>query len=396
MPSEKMHPSETMRFGKYALIEKISVGPHGEEVFLARQAGLEKTIALKRIASERIPSDSIRETLHKAKMAAQLHHPNLVQIYDIGKMDGVYFIAMEYIFGRNMRRILPKADSMGVCIPIAYSLRIASSVCDALYYTHERTDLYGNALNIVHREISPEHIFVSFDGTVKVKLSSLGVGEKTTEKSYQSPEQYAGESLDPRSDLFSLGAVLYECVTGYKLFPGPEEAVCKAIMDGKVPAPSSFKPGIPESVERILLKALCRKKNERYENARQMQQDIDCFLSQYEFMPSNSHLASFLKQLFSDELEKEKKQLMACGSHSNYMREILDLLDDESSCAVQLIPLRPKAERSDSSYTDNSEKVLTVCVEAAVYETIKVIAERNCIPIGTLLRDVLASYVKYK
>ena len=151
------------RFGKYTLINRIAVGGMAE-IFLARQEGVEgfeKTICIKRIRPHLSSQPNfVRMFLNEAKLAAQLNHPNIVQIYDLGKIGESYFIAMEYVFGRDMRRIIPKADSMGIPFPMVYALKIASSVCEGLYYAHQKTDTYGTALSIVHRDVTPENIFV--------------------------------------------------------------------------------------------------------------------------------------------------------------------------------------------------------------------------------------------
>src|SRR5688572_5783532 len=210
---------EPARFGKYTLLERIAVGGMAE-IFLARQAGLEgfeKTIVIKRIRPHLSNQTSfVKMFLNEAKLAAQLSHPNIVQIYDLGKIGESYFIAMEYIFGRDMRRIIPKADGMGIPFPMVYALKIASSACEGLYHAHQKHDLYGNPLNIVHRDVTPENIMVSFDGTVKVLDFGIakaansvesGPGEIKGKLSYMSPEQCQGLVLDQRSDLFSLGTV---------------------------------------------------------------------------------------------------------------------------------------------------------------------------------------------
>src|SRR5262245_667565 len=323
-PSEAKKP---IRFGKYTLIDRIAVGGMAE-IFLARQAGLEgfeKTIVIKRIRPHLSKQASfVKMFLNEAKLAAQLNHPNIVQIYDLGKIGESYFIAMEYIFGRDMRRIIPKADSLGIPFPMVYALKIASSVCEGLYYAHQKVDLYGNPLNIVHRDVTPENIFVSFDGTVKVldfgiakaanQIEQTRAGEIKGKLSYMSPEQCMGKALDNRSDLFSLGAVLYEWLTGFKLFTGDSEvAILKSITEGKIYAPSYYKADIPEGVEAILMKALEKDREKRYQTAWEMQYDLDQFLSQYEFTPSNIHLSNFLKQLFSDELEAERNRLDNVG-----------------------------------------------------------------------------------
>ena len=142
------------------------------EIFVAHQsgvAGFEKVIVIKRIRPHLSQQPNfVKMFLNEAKLAAQLSHPNIVQIYDLGEISRSYFIAMEYIFGRDMRRIIPKADELGIPFPMVYALKIASSVCEGLYYAHQKSDPYGNPLHIVHRDVTPENVFVSFDGTVKV------------------------------------------------------------------------------------------------------------------------------------------------------------------------------------------------------------------------------------
>ncbi len=415
MGIEESRSREPHRFGKYTLIDRIAVGGMAE-IFLARQAGLEgfeKTIVIKRIRPHLSSQKAfVKMFLNEAKLAAQLNHPNIVQIYDLGKIGETYFIAMEYIFGRDMRRIIPKADSMGIPFPMVYALKIASSVCEGLFYAHQKTDIYGNPLNIVHRDVTPENIFVSFDGTVKVldfgiakaanQIEQTRAGEIKGKLSYMSPEQCMGKPLDHRSDIFSLGVVLYEWVTGFKLFTGENEvAILKSITEGKIYAPSYFKADIPEAVEHILMKALEKDRERRYQTAWDMQYDIDQFLSQYEFTPSNIHLSNFLKQLFSDELEEEKKRLMA-GSRQpapapvpEEVEEVEEVLPDNAP-----IPLRPKREEHTEIARlptgEGSERVLTVSVAEDTYESLKQLAERNRIPVGTLLRDVLTAYLKYK
>ncbi len=415
MAPDESRIKETHRFGKYTLIDRIAVGGMAE-IFLARQAGLEgfeKTIVIKRIRPHLSNQKAfVKMFLNEAKLAAQLNHPNIVQIYDLGKIADTYFIAMEYIFGRDMRRIIPKADAMGIPFPMVYALKIASSVCEGLFYAHQKMDLYGNPLNIVHRDVTPENIFVSFDGTVKIldfgiakaanQIEQTRAGEIKGKLSYMSPEQCMGKPLDHRSDIFSLGVVLYEWITGFKLFTGESEvAILKSITEGKIYAPSYFKADIPEAVERILMKALDKDREARYQTAWEMQYDVDQFLSQYEFTPSNIHLSNFLKQLFSDELEEEKKRLTAGGRPPAGVQEILEDIEDAeiSPSKPEPIPLRPKVqERTEVAQHpgDGSDKVLTVSVSEPLYETLKAIAERNRIPVGTLVRDVLAGYLKYK
>ncbi|HEY8210888.1 MAG TPA: serine/threonine-protein kinase, partial [Myxococcaceae bacterium] len=153
---------EPVPFGKYLLLERIAVGGMAE-IFLARQAdGSEKRLVIKRIRPHLSKQTAfVKMFLNEAKLAAQLNHRNVVQIYDLGKIAESYFIAMEHIRGRDMRRIIPKADGQGIPFPMVYALKIASSICEGLYYAHQKHDQFGNPLHIVHRDITPENVMVS-------------------------------------------------------------------------------------------------------------------------------------------------------------------------------------------------------------------------------------------
>src|SRR5438128_790097 len=316
------------QYGKYLLLDRIAVGGMAE-IFLARQMGVEgfeKTVVLKRIRPHLGDKKSfVKMFLNEAKLAAQLTHPNVVTIHDLGKVSDSYFIAMEYLFGRDMRRVMPKAESLGIPFPIVYACKIASQVLEGLYYAHKKADIYGVPLGIVHRDVTPENIFVSFDGGVKVldfgiakaanQVEMTRAGEIKGKLSYMSPEQCMGKPLDARSDVFSLGVVLYEWITGFKLFTGESDvAVLKSITDGKIYRPSYFKADVPEQVEQILMKALEKDREQRYQSAWEMQYDLDKFLAGNEFTPSNQHLATFMKQLFADEMEEERRRVRVRGA----------------------------------------------------------------------------------
>jgi len=405
------------RFGKYVLLDRIAVGGMAE-IFLARQEGLEgfeKTIVIKRIRPHLSNQKSfVAMFLNEAKLAAQLNHPNIVQIYDLGKIGESYFIAMECIIGRDMRRILPKAESMGVGFPMVYALKVASSVCEGLYYAHQRTDPYGVPLRIVHRDVTPENIFVSFDGTVKIldfgiakaanQIEQTRAGEIKGKLSYMSPEQCMGKSLDQRSDIFSLGAVLYEWITGFKLFSGESEvAILKSITDGKITPPSQFRKDVPEAVERILMKALEQDRDTRYQTAWEMQSDLDEFLTKRDFMPSNIHLANFLRDLFRDELEEERQRLLAQGSAQSPPRlEVLPggeggPLDED---LLPPIPLRPRDRfregNPSGTHPNRKARELTLELSEADYEALRKLADRNDMGMSALIADLLQTYLKYR
>ena len=311
------------RLGRYTLIEQIAIGGMAE-IWLARMGGVEgfeKLVVIKRIKDHLAKEPSfVRMFLNEARLAAQLNHPNICQIYDLGKLNQSYFIAMEYLFGRDLSEITPKSEREGIPFPLEYAIKILLHVCEGLYYAHGKTDPFGEPLHIVHRDISPQNIFVSFDGNVKILDFGIAKAanqyEKTQEGtlkgklSYMSPEQILGQPYDGRSDLFGLGVVFYELVTGYKLFTGDNElAVLKSIVDVPVYPPSYFNDKIPEELDQIILKALEKDPADRFQNAWEMQQELNQLMSQFEFNPSNLHLSNFLKQLFADEIEREVRYL---------------------------------------------------------------------------------------
>ncbi len=400
-----------IKYGKYTLIDRIAVGGMAE-IFLARQAGLEgfeKTIVIKRIRPHLGKQPSfVKMFLNEAKLAAQLDHPNIVQIYDLGKIADTYFIAMEYIFGRDMRRVIPKAESMGIPFPMVYALKIVSSVCEGLYYAHQKGDIYGNPLNIVHRDVTPENIFVSFDGTVKVldfgiakaanQIEQTRAGEIKGKLSYMSPEQVVGKALDARSDIFSLGVVLYEWITGFKLFTGENEvAILKSISEGKIYAPSYFKADIPEAVEHILMKALDKDREQRYQTAWEMQYDIDQFLSEYEFTPSNIHLSNFLKQLFSDELEEEKKRLLSEGAPLPVEEAVEDDEDDgvEVTFDNRTVVADGNAVVRLEPQTQGDTTVVPIKLPAGEFAYLEEVARRHGITVAALVHELLAGYLRF-
>jgi len=294
------------------------------EVFLAIQTGLqgfEKYLAIKRIRPHLCGEEAfVRMFLNEARLAAQLQHPNIVQIFDLGRIGESYFIAMEYISGRDMSRVVPKAEELGIRMPIEYALTVASKVLDGLAYAHTKTDTFGKPLNIVHRDITPENIMVAWSGNVNIldfgiaKATShtdqTKAGEIKGKLSYMSPEQAMGKTLDQRSDLFSLGIILYEWITGCRLFNGENEmAILKQIIDEKIYPPSYFREEIPADVEAILMKALDKNRDKRYQSAREMGLEIHQCLSRSEFTPSSAHLGAFMNQMFSEEVSREQKFL---------------------------------------------------------------------------------------
>ncbi len=417
--------SRPVSFGKYTLLERIAVGGMAE-VFLAVQSGLhgfEKHLAIKRIRPHLCGEESfVRMFLHEAKLAAQLQHPNIVQIFDLGRIGESYFIAMEYISGRDMSRVVPRAEKLGIMFPIEYAAAIATSVLDGLAHAHVKTDPFGEPLHIVHRDITPENIMVGWNGNVKIldfgiaKASSQSdqtrAGEIKGKLSYMSPEQAMGKSLDARSDIFSLGIVLYEWITGYRLFTGENEmAILKSIIEGKIYPPSYFREEVPESLEDILMRALAKDREERSQSAREMQFDLLQWLSKAEFSPSNAHLANFMKQMFAEEIASEQKVLATAAALSSSRRTPppppMDEVKAGSSGRVQVGDAVGHAKTPSSGSGVGRAAQLIVVDEAAragqvalrlepgELERVKAAAQRANTTPEQMLLEILRSSIKY-
>ncbi|WP_225410499.1 serine/threonine protein kinase [Stigmatella hybrida] len=405
---------DTSRFGKYQLIDRIAVGGMAE-IFLAHQVdgeGLETPVVIKRIRPHLSKHASfVKMFLNEARLAAQLNHPNIVQIHDLGKIGESYFIAMEYIFGRDMRRIIPKAEALGIPFPMVYALKIASDVCAGLHYAHRKVDLYGNPLNIVHRDVTPENIFVAFDGMVKVldfgiakatnQVEETRSGELKGKISYMSPEQCQGKVVDCRSDIFSVGVALYEWLTGFKLFTGESEvAVMRSITEGKIYAPSYFKADIPEPVEAILMKALEKDRDRRYQTAAEMRAAIDAFLNAYEFTPTQLHLSNFLRQLFLDEMQAEQGRLVQQTSGLEEVLELEEAKSDPSTLPpVALVSAPPPAPAAPPVLREKrnlSERLLSVPLPTEQLAALEAVAQRNGVSVNKMVAELLAAWLKYR
>jgi serine/threonine-protein kinase len=425
MPSA-VQQRETGRFGKYRLIDRIAVGGMAE-IFLAHQQqedGRETPVVIKRIRPHLSKHAAfLKMFLNEARLAAQLNHPNVVQIFDLGKIAESYFIAMEYVAGRDMRRVVPKAEALGIAFPLVYAVKIASCVCAGLHHAHTKADIYGNPLNIVHRDVSPENIIVAFDGSVKIldfgiAKASSGVeqtrtGEIKGKLSYMSPEQCMGKTLDCRSDIFSLGVVLYEWLTGFKLFTGESEvAVMRSVTEGKIYAPSYFREDLPERLEAILMRALERDRDKRYQTAEELGRDLDAFLAAYDFTPTSLHLANFLKQLFDEELQEEQRRMATRTAAAPTSEEALELsevvaaLDTERGVPAPAPVAPPLGGESASELATGPHpavgeattepRMVAVPLSPGVYEALEAIARRNGVSPARVVSELLETWLRYR
>jgi eukaryotic-like serine/threonine-protein kinase len=303
------------QYGKYVLLKRLALGGMAE-IFLARQsgaAGFQKLVVLKRILPQFSSESSFVEMfLDEGRLGATLTHPNIVQIYDLGEAEGAYFIAMEFVAGQDLYMISRKALERGPPVPPAIAARIVANMAEGLHCAHTAKDFKGNALNIVHRDVSPSNVIVSYDGAVKLLDFGIAKAESQTTKtqggtlkgkySYMSPEQIRGEPLDGRSDVFALGIVLYESITGRRLYKGSSElSIINAVLNGDVRAPSSLVPEIPSELDSICLKALEKNIKKRYASAQEMQLELERFLASQSAGPASVALRQYMMSLFNEE-----------------------------------------------------------------------------------------------
>jgi serine/threonine-protein kinase len=297
--------------GRYRLLRRLATGGMGE-LYLALAVGVqgfEKLIVVKRILPHFAANpEFLAMFLNEARLSAKIDHPNVVRVYDQGRAgDSVYF-TMEYLHGQHLGRVISTVRMHGQEFPIAHAVAIAAAMCEGLHCAHEMRGVDGQPQEIVHRDVSPSNIFVMFSGQVKLvdfgiakALSSTNLtreGARKGKANYMSPEQCRAEPVDRRSDIFSLGIVLYEMLTLQRLFAGENEfAVMNQIVRGIIPPPSSRRP-IPAELERIVLKALAAAPDDRYPTAQAMAEDLQRFAAAEGLVCSSGALAEFLHGLF--------------------------------------------------------------------------------------------------
>ncbi|MBS2027118.1 MAG: protein kinase [Deltaproteobacteria bacterium] len=308
-------------FGRYQLLKKLAAGGMAE-VYLARQSGLEgfeKLVVIKRILPHLAGDEEfVQMFLNEARIAARFNHANIVQIYDLGKMEETYFIGMEYVHGEDLGRVMRKAWNAGTWIPPQLALRVIAQACEGLHYAHTKADDSGQPLNVVHRDISPQNILVSFDGGVKVvdfgiakaadSASNTRSGTLKGKYAYMSSEQAQGKAVDARTDVFALGLVLYELLTGVRpLKRDTDIQTLQAALQCEIEPPSKVA-SISDTLDPLIMKALTRRADDRYNSARDFQLAIEDYLVQNQLAASSVHLSEFMKTLFADRLDEEKRE----------------------------------------------------------------------------------------
>src|SRR5580704_12357180 len=277
-----------------------------------RLAGFEKYVALKMIHPNFAEDEQfIQMLVDEAKIAVQLTHGNIAQTFDLGRVGDTYYITMEYIDGADLYKLLRRGSEIDFEMPLDVCAFIGKEVASALEYAHRKKDTFGKPLGIVHRDVSPQNVLVSYAG--EVKLVDFGIAKATSKAKqtaigvikgkyyYMSPEQAWGDPIDFRSDIFSAGIVLYEMLTGQMLYLEEDlHRLLEMARRGEIAPPSSLRKGIPPQLERIVMHALAKVPGERYQNAGDLATDLERFLHTYSPVFTAAKLSTLLRQVVGE------------------------------------------------------------------------------------------------
>jgi serine/threonine protein kinase len=352
------------RFGKYLLVGEIAVGGMAE-VFLAVHKGVEgfiKVVVIKRVLPHLINNtDFIRMFVDEARLEARLEHPNIVRTYEFGEVNGQYYTAMEYLPGEDLCKALNNLSVSRQLMPLHIAAGITSQLCAGLHFAHHFTDTDGQPLNLVHRDINPANIIITYGG--EVKIIDFGVAKSKTnvqtltgmikgKVAYMPPEQVLGREVDHRADIFSAGVVLWEMLTGRPLFlRSNEAATLYAIMNAPVPPPSKMRADVPRQLDEIVLRAVARTPGERFETAEQMGAAVDelmVHLPRYDARV----LAGKVEELFGSTRAEAKRSIAQTRSLTRNISMVMKLrsevradLAERLDAAVGTAPQRERHER---------------------------------------------------
>ena len=334
---------EPQGFGRYVLVDKIAVGGMAE-VFKAKsysEGGFEKLLVIKRILHHLSENEEFVEMfIDEAKISVELQHPNIVQIFDFGKFGDNWYIAMELVEGKDTKGMLRRLAKRRKLMPSEFAVLIAHEMCKGLDYAHKKADLRGNPLDIIHRDISPSNIIVSYRGQVKVADFGIAKAQKSTYTTkdgvlkgkfeYMSPEQARGERVTPQSDVFACGIILHEMLTGRRLFKTDSDVgTLEKIKSGDYPKPSEVNPQVPASLDTIVMRALTVQPSDRFRDAREMQAAL--LEELYPQTPDvvQERLRRFMEELFAEDISAERDRLEASSVKAEVLKQ--EVIESDSA-----------------------------------------------------------------
>ena len=307
----------TYFLGEYRVVDEIGVGGMAS-VHLARvdgPAGFQKWVAIKRIHSHLVEDPSfVNMFLDEAKVAARISHPNVATVFKLEQHDDTYWIAMEYLHGEPLREVMRRTEEVGRIAPSEIACRIISDAAEGLHAAHELRSENGEFLGVVHRDVTPHNLFVTYEGTTKVvdfgiakfssRLAQTRAGMVKGKLAYMSPEQVSGEAVDRRTDIFALGVVLWELTTGQRLFRMDSDIDTLAkVQECIVTPPSAIVRDYPRDLEAIVLKALAKDANHRFQTAREFSRALQSYVLKRGIFIANDEVAAYMRAIFSDRIK---------------------------------------------------------------------------------------------
>jgi serine/threonine-protein kinase len=313
----------TFFLGRYRVVDEIGVGGMAS-VHLARMdgpGGFQKWVAIKRIHPHLVEDDQFVDMfLDEARIAAGINHANVAQVFDLGKDENTYWIAMEYLHGEPLREVMRRAEDKRAVVTPELAARICSDAAEGLHAAHELRGKNGQLLGLVHRDVTPHNLFLTYDGYTKVvdfgiakvadRLSSTRAGTLKGKLAYMSPEQVRGAEVDRTTDIFALGVVLWELTTSQRLFRMDTDLdTLEKVQACVVPPPSSLVPDYPVELESVVMKALAKRKQDRFQTARELSRALQNFLMRRGAFVGPEEVAQFVRQVFSDRIQKREAHL---------------------------------------------------------------------------------------
>ncbi|MBE2252515.1 MAG: serine/threonine protein kinase [Myxococcus sp.] len=316
-------PVPLRRYGKYYLISKLAEGGMAE-IFLAKQVGVEgfeKNVVVKRmLAHLSTAGDFVAMFLDEARLASRLSHPNVVQVLDLGFEEGCYFIAMEYLPGEDFSTIIRSAAKQRTWVPLNIALKVLADAALGLHYAHEFTDSKGQPLNVVHRDVSPSNIFVTYSGQVKMldfgiakaesRVTNTTAGVVKGKYQYMAPEQAQSNPVDRRADVYSLGVCMYEALCNARPFARDTDlAILNAVLKNEYRPARQLRPDLPVELDQILTKALAPRADDRFQTAGEFAAALENYLRASTSITSGAALTQYMTSFFGAERVAAKTRI---------------------------------------------------------------------------------------
>ena len=323
LPDIRAQGGGTYFLGRYRVVDEIGIGGMAS-VHLARMdgpGGFQKWVAIKKIHPHLVEDESfVQMFLDEARVAARISHPNVATVFDLGKHEETYWIAMEYLHGEPLREVMRRTEELGTAMPPEIACRVIADAAEGLHAAHELLGKNGEKLGLVHRDVTPHNLFVTYDGVTKVvdfgiakfasRMSHTRAGTLKGKLAYMSPEQVHGEGIDRRTDIFALGVVLWELTTGQRLFRMESDLDTLAkVQECNVLRPSTLIRGYPVDLEKIVMKALAKNRGERFKTAREFSRALQSLLMRRGLFIASDEVAAYTQSIFNDRIQKREAHL---------------------------------------------------------------------------------------